>query len=198
MAKPILSELRIHEIEPKSFIYEVKKALASEVCRDMIRRFEANKKQQYEGRIGQSQSKEQTIKRSTDLRISGRDDWKDIDRVMFQSLSQALNELSVQHPYFAVNKFKDEGYNMQRTKPGEFYHCRGEKPSFYFKRSKSNPRRVSESYFHLSGHMYTGEWLLRNPSSTSPPPGPALLNTAVRYRKNYFFLIWVKERHCRL
>lgn len=122
MAKPILSELRIHEIEPKSFIYEVKKALASEVCRDMIRRFEANKKQQYEGRIGQSQSKEQTIKRSTDLRISGRDDWKDIDRVMFESLSQALNELSVQHPYFAVNKFKDEGYNMQRTKPGEFYH----------------------------------------------------------------------------
>jgi hypothetical protein len=41
---------------------------------------------------------------------------------LFQSLSQALNAMSAQHPFFAANSFKDVGYNMQRTRPGEFYH----------------------------------------------------------------------------
>ena len=74
MAKTIQTELHIHEIKPSSFIYEEKRALTSEVCRDMIRRFETNKEQQYEGRIGQNQSRKATIKRSTDLGISGRDE----------------------------------------------------------------------------------------------------------------------------
>lgn len=88
----------------------------------MVSRFEAKADQQYQGRIGQNECREESIKVSTDLRISGRDDWKDIDSMLFQSLSQALNGIAAYHPYFAANAFKDMGYNMQRTKPGEFYH----------------------------------------------------------------------------
>lgn len=96
--KPVASP-HIKEVKPGSFIYEIRHALAPEVCEEMIRRFEAMTDQQYQGRIGQQHIREKTIKVSTDLRISGRDDWKDIDNVLLQSLSQALNAMSVHHPY---------------------------------------------------------------------------------------------------
>jgi hypothetical protein len=110
------------EIKPQSFIYAIPRALAPDLCRDMIRRFEASKDQQYQGRIGRQQRQQTSIKRSTDLRISGRSDWKDIDRALFDSLSSALNQISGLHPYFAANPFKGVGYNMQRTQLGEYYH----------------------------------------------------------------------------
>ena len=112
----------IKEVKPHTFIYEVRKALPGDVCREMIRRFEKNDQQQYNGRIGQAQNKEASIKQSTDLRISGQDNWKDIDKALFDSLFGLLAQTGTEFPFFAVNKFKDMGYNMQRTRAGEFYH----------------------------------------------------------------------------
>ena len=112
----------MHEIKPHSFIYEIKGALSAETCREMIRRFEANKDQQYTGRIGQNQSEETSIKKTTDLRVSGRADWKDVDTALMQSLASAFNEFGQAFPFFAANSFKDIGYNMQRYLPGEYYH----------------------------------------------------------------------------
>lgn len=110
------------ELKAHSFIYEVCHALAPAVCEEMIRRFEAREHQHYRGRIGQGARTEDSVKSSTDLRISGREDWQDIDRILFASLSQALNEIAGYHPFFAANALRDVGYNMQRTRPGEFYH----------------------------------------------------------------------------
>jgi hypothetical protein len=112
----------MHEVKPLSFIYEIKNALPGELCRDMIRRFEANTEQQYAGRIGQGQTEENSIKKTTDLRISGREDWKDVDRALMQSLAKSFNEFGQNFPFFAANSFKDIGYNMQRYRPGEYYH----------------------------------------------------------------------------
>jgi predicted 2-oxoglutarate/Fe(II)-dependent dioxygenase YbiX len=112
----------MHEVKPLSFIYEIKNALPGELCRDMIERFEANKDQQYPGRIGQNQMEEASVKKTTDLRISGRQDWKDIDTALVQSLAKAFNEFGQAFPFFAANSFKDIGYNMQRYLPGEYYH----------------------------------------------------------------------------
>lgn len=112
----------MHEVRPLSFIYEIKNALSGELCRDMIRRFEANTDQQYAGRIGQGQAEESSIKKTTDLRISGRADWKDVDQALMQSLSRAFSEFGRAFPFFAANSFKDIGYNMQRYQPGEYYH----------------------------------------------------------------------------
>ncbi len=110
------------EVKSRSFIYEIAGALAPDVCREMIRRFEANTDQQYPGRIGQGAEIEQSIKKSTDLRISGRADWKDIDGILVRSLMENFRELAEQFPFFAANSFKDMGYNLQRTLPGEYYH----------------------------------------------------------------------------
>jgi hypothetical protein len=62
------------------------------------------------------------VKRSTDLRVSGRDDWKDVDAWLFESLTAALTAMTREHPFFAANPFRDMGYHLQRTRPGEYYH----------------------------------------------------------------------------
>jgi hypothetical protein len=109
------------ELHPDSFIYELPVALTPADCDDIIERFEACPEHQYMGRIGQSGSEHPDIKRSTDLRVSGRPEWRDVDAKLHLSLGAALNSISAIHPFFASNSFKDIGYNLQRTLPGEFY-----------------------------------------------------------------------------
>jgi len=111
----------IKEIKPHTFIFEQGKALPIDVCNEMVRRFEAQEDEQYEGRIGQTALEDRTIKQSTDLVISGKEHWKDIDHALFRSLSTAIREFREVYPYFK-GPFKDSGYAMQRTGPGEFYH----------------------------------------------------------------------------
>lgn len=112
----------MQEVKPLSFIYEIPQALPADVCSEMIRRFEANTDQQYAGRVGQAGSEQTSIKKSTDLRISGRADWKDIDTILMQSLSKHFSVIAQSFPFFAANRFKDLGYNMQRYHAGEYYH----------------------------------------------------------------------------
>ena len=110
------------ELKPGCFIYQFKNSLPVSGCENIVRRFESNSEQQYQGRIGQSQDIRTDVKRSTDLRVSGREEWRDVDELLHRSLSSALSHLSSVHPFFAKNRFKDIGYNLQRTQAGEFYH----------------------------------------------------------------------------
>jgi hypothetical protein len=111
----------ISEVKPGSFIFEKPAALALDICREMIDRFERHTDEQYPGRIGQTAERDDSIKRSTDLVMSGKPDWQDLDRELFRSLNLALGEFKESYPFFA-GPFKDMGYAMQRTDPGEFYH----------------------------------------------------------------------------
>jgi hypothetical protein len=111
----------ITEVKEHSFIFEKQRALPIDVCNEMIRRFEECADEQYAGRIGQLVQQETDIKRSTDLVVSGKSHWKDIDRALFRSLGLAMQELRETFPYFK-GPFKDVGYAIQRTDPGEFYH----------------------------------------------------------------------------
>ena len=87
----------------------------------MIDRFERCSDDQYPGRIGQTAQYDDSIKRSTDLVMSGKPHWQDLDRELFRSLNRALAEFRERYPFFA-GPFKDMGYAIQRTDPGEFYH----------------------------------------------------------------------------
>ncbi len=113
---------RIREVKPLSFIYELGGALPADLCREAVRRFEDRPDQQLPGRIGQAGEEAPEVKRSTDLRISGREDWRDIDRALSQQLVATFNKFALEFPFFATNSFKDIGYNLQRTLPGEYYH----------------------------------------------------------------------------
>ncbi len=111
----------IREVKPGSFIFEVQAALALDICREMIDRFERYREEQYPGRIGQTAQQDASIKRSTDLALSGKPQWQDLDRELFRSLNRALAEFKERYLFFA-GPFKDMGYAIQRTDPGEFYH----------------------------------------------------------------------------
>ena len=111
----------IEEVKPGSFIFSRHDALPGDICAEMIDRFEHREQDQYPGRIGQTRHEDFDVKRSTDLVVSGNPAWQDIDRELFRSLSRALKTFSQTYPFFG-GPFKDNGYAIQRTRPGEFYH----------------------------------------------------------------------------
>jgi hypothetical protein len=92
MQKAVKPLSTIVEVKPHTFIYEKRHALPADACEEMIRRFEAHTDEQYLGRIGQQAQEDASIKKSTDLVVSGKEHWKDM------------------------------GYAIQRTLPGEHYH----------------------------------------------------------------------------
>ena len=53
--------------------------------------------------------------------LSDKPHWKDLDEELFRSLNHALGEFKQSFPYFN-GPFKDMGYAIQRTNPGEHYH----------------------------------------------------------------------------
>ena len=65
----------IREVKPNTFIFEQSHALSPELCKDMVARFEAHTDEQYQGRIGQTISEERTVKKTTDLVVSGKEHW---------------------------------------------------------------------------------------------------------------------------
>jgi hypothetical protein len=110
----------IAEVKPNTFIFEKHSALSAELCQQAIERFEHTSEEQYEGRIGQTVGKDRSIKKTTDLVVSGKPHWKDIDQALFRSLGQAILEFRETYPYFK-GPFKDMGYGIQRYHPGEHY-----------------------------------------------------------------------------
>lgn len=122
MSKQLPSALTtMVEAKPNSFIFEKHNALSADFCEDVVQRFEQHSEDQYPGRIGQQANEDAGIKRSTDLVVSGKDHWHDVDRALFKSLGFAIREFRQQYPFFN-GPFKDMGYGLQRTDPGEFYH----------------------------------------------------------------------------
>ena len=115
------TEQILKEVKPGSFIFEQHGALSANSCEMMIARFEAASEEQYPGRIGQQATQDREIKRSTDLVISGKEQWQDVDRLLFHSLGRALLAFRETFGFFH-GPFKDMGYAIQRTQPGEYYH----------------------------------------------------------------------------
>ena len=111
----------ISEVKPNTFIFEKHNALPGSLCAQIINRFEESAAEQYVGRTGQVARHNLAVKRSTDLLISGKQQWKDVDRALFSSLASAMQEFRAAFPYFS-GRFKDMGYGVQRTCSDEYYH----------------------------------------------------------------------------
>lgn len=109
------------EVKPGTFIFEIKHALSAEQCEAMIERFESLPDQQMPGRIGQQGGTDSSVKKTTDLPVSGNPQWQDVDKQLFASMAKVLREYRDQFPFFQ-GSFKDTGYHIQRYHPGEFYH----------------------------------------------------------------------------
>ena len=109
------------EVEPGTFIFEVRAALSPQQCQSMVERFEAYEDQQIPGRIGQHGKSDESVKKTTDIPVSGNAQWQDVDKQLFASLAKVLREYR-EHFAFFQGPFKDTGYHIQRYLPGEYYH----------------------------------------------------------------------------
>ena len=112
---------RLIEVKPGSFIYEFQNSLSEDECNQIIDKFEDSKEDHYKGRVGQNFTENVDIKKSTEMVISGKKDWKDFDTLFFTSLSKALSAVKKEFDFFS-GPFKDIGYAVQRTNPGEYFH----------------------------------------------------------------------------
>ena len=112
---------RLIEVKPGSFIYEFQNSLSEDECNQIIDKFEDSQEDHYNGRVGQNFTENVDIKKSTDMVISGKKDWKDFDTLFFTSLSKALSAVKKEFDFFS-GPFKDIGYAVQRTNPGEYFH----------------------------------------------------------------------------
>ncbi len=115
--------MSLKEVKAGSFIFEKKKALPDFLCNDIIARFEAQKADQNKGKVGSNQGDNQQLKKTTDIYVSNKEHWKDVDNNLFRSFAMALKEFQPMYPYFGdISRFKDMGYNLQRYQEGEYYH----------------------------------------------------------------------------
>jgi len=113
----------ITEVKPGSFIFEKKQALPDFLCEDMIKRFESHHQDQNAGRAGSAANQNTQLKKTTDIYVSNKPHWKDVDNNLFRSFGMALQEFQHIYPYFGdMSRFKDMGYNLQRYEKGEYYH----------------------------------------------------------------------------
>jgi len=186
-----MSDQNIQEIVNGSFIFEIKQALAKDVCNEMISRFENHPSDQYEGRIGQTATQNVEVKKSTDLVVSGKSHWKDIDRNLFLSLDRALRKFQDHFPFFK-GAFKDMGYGIQRTEPGEYYqwHIDGGSHDFshrqlvaiWYLNDVAGPGGETE-FLHqqVSIKPEAGKLLLFPPFWTHEHRGNTLLGTESKY-----------------
>jgi Rps23 Pro-64 3,4-dihydroxylase Tpa1-like proline 4-hydroxylase len=106
------------------FVLEIPNNLSPEVCEDIIQRFEKDDRKLR----GRTANKDDTLmKHSTDLGLTGLDDWKDIDEILHMKLSEGMQKYAehlkkvcgVSDVY--ITEGFDTGYQIQRTDTGGFY-----------------------------------------------------------------------------
>jgi len=115
---------RKKKTKSSDFIYIQKDALPRSFCNNVIQKFELDDRKR-QGQVGSGVRLD--IKRSCDLSITGKEDWKSYDEAFFKSLNNALKEYLKFIPqefiqFKALSRFEDDtGYQIQKTQPGDYY-----------------------------------------------------------------------------
>jgi len=99
-------------------------ALTKEFCDKCIEKFNKDENT-YQGVTGAGV--DLNVKRSIDLAITGCEGWEEEDDIFFKSLNKHLNDYTNKWQAWSLgvasenNSWRDSGYQMQRTDPGDFY-----------------------------------------------------------------------------
>ena len=104
-------------------IYVAEDKLDKDFCKHCIQKFNKDDNR-YKGIVGSGENLE--VKQSTDLRISNKDNWKEEDKIFYNSFRNTLQSYKewLSHPFpddCLRGRIEDTGYQIQETKPGEFY-----------------------------------------------------------------------------
>jgi len=122
---------RLHEgrVMP-SFIDIYEDVLEPDVCKEIIRRFEEDTENQYQGVVAQGVTGGTKVnleqKACTELSISFHPNWKDIDDIVFKAVGKIWGKAQEAHPGLERlgGLMVDEGYRIKRYMPGghEFFN----------------------------------------------------------------------------
>jgi len=114
--------MQVSRLDP--FIATFQNSIPPDLCQRIIERFEQDDRKG-PGVTGGGYTPE--VKQSTDLLISGLDEWSDIDNELYQILERDVSTyMGYIAEYFGEINFiqhdiHDQGYQLQRTEPGGFY-----------------------------------------------------------------------------
>lgn len=113
----------------QNFIDVYENVLAPDVCKDIIRRFEEDTENHYQGVVAAGNTGQVMVntkqKVCTELSISFHPNWKDIDEIIFEAVSTIYEKAAASH--YGLGRIKgvmvDEGYRIKRYMPGghEFF-----------------------------------------------------------------------------
>ena len=114
------------------FILEIPNQLPSDLCKDLIKRFEVDP-DKYPGKVAAGRN-DPRVKRSVDLTLSDNKRFKDLDTKLYARLKEGLllyqrhlgtklNHVSNYESLIGqiLHDTCDTGYQMQRIKKGDFY-----------------------------------------------------------------------------
>jgi hypothetical protein len=112
--------MKTQALSSDGFYWIRDEALSPEFCKKLVDKFEASPDKApgkvYHGVV-------ENLKKSTDLKMTGRPEFAEEDSVLFQSLSESMPAYVSQLLYCPWNCYlKDTGFNIQRTEPGEFFN----------------------------------------------------------------------------
>lgn len=111
-----------------SFIDIHDNTLPPDLCKEIIRRFEEDEENQFQGVVGDGighVTVDMDKKLCTELSLSHLDHWKDIDALVYKAVATGLQEILDKYEgleYTLGNSVvADEGYRIKRYFPGEFF-----------------------------------------------------------------------------
>lgn len=152
-------------------IWTKQNALPPEFCKHCIRKFEDDPNK-HQGKI--LSGVDTNFKKSMDLSISGRQEWEREDKFFFKSLSDNVkkytNQYSNEFDFFrSLGNLSDTGYNMQRTKPGDFYNWHNDFLSL------NNKYRILTLIWYLNDINHDGETEFIDGTKIKPEQGKLLI-----------------------
>mgnify|MGYP001169561180 CR=1 FL=1 len=105
-------------------IYIDPHSLTKDVCEEIINRFEKDDRKS-EG-ITTSGKVQTELKKSLDLTISGLNEWKDLDEILFKSANDALEVYATKIEKESTislwsDELKDNGYTVKKYEPGDYF-----------------------------------------------------------------------------
>ena len=122
------------------FVYTRKNQLSKSFCKNLIDKFEKDDRKK-QGIVGGGLRTD--IKRSTDLSITHVSGYEEEDKIFYENLNKNIINYEktrgkIYHKFIleetATQKVEDSGYQIQRTKPGEYYVWHHDQASFRSRR----------------------------------------------------------------
>ena len=103
-------------------VWVLENHLNSDVCREMITRFEEDTDNHYRGEVatkGGGNEVNTSFKKCTELHVSAHHHWADIDKILWERMGDAVDKVRTKHRGLAYmgGKFQDEGYRIKRYMP---------------------------------------------------------------------------------